>query len=708
MSSEVERKGSDENVVEVPAAAKAPSGSDSDDSRRTFPDGAILRVDTQHARSSTTPNTGAACICLSDLLGPKSDLAFAILSTFILNAPWLYDFFEKETPVVLVTDANMCGAGGEAQTLTLKKIFPSWIRVCPPLPSVGYGSMHMKLMLLFGKQGGLRLVVGSANLVSHEWQDVENYVFVQDLPPSSHSSGSSPTTQAANEKPGESFPAMLTRALRALGVEEALGIMARQGHTALPLPTLLHHGTAPTQLETRWDWSRVRAALVPSLSGRWQGWTGEGGVLWSAQPRLMRAVQALGCSLEDLNASVQSGSGGGGGKGGGGRWEAVARELRKMKEDEKEGGKVELELDCLTSSTGSYTAPWLTAFRLCASGNTKGLQESLGWARTKTPPQGPTRILFPTLETVQGMVLGEAGAGSVSMASCFMASFDLDGMRVLLAPFLTRTRTRISLPANLLPLAPVLALSSRCPHPAPAPRAPPTPFPSPSMPSLLHSLALLPLSPTLSPASPCLAILLDPLFDPLPSSLRPFVSSSHLVPIPHHLPSPITFLPPLPLPLISALLRDSKTGLEMRDARSRSGEGRVGMHTKMILGTLRAPPMEGTDPDATESDADSGEVEIVADGNEKGKGKDAGRGKGKKRPHAWLYVGSHNFTPSAWGWMSGSGFSPVVTVANYELGVVLRLETAEDAAAAVAWEVPARPYGKGDVPWILEESSFFQ
>lgn len=33
----------------------------------------------------------------------------------------------------------------------------------------------------------------------------------------------------------------------------------------------------------------------------------------------------------------------------------------------------------------------------------------------------------------------------------------------------------------------------------------------------------------------------------------------------------------------------------------------------------------------------------------------------------WLYVGSHNFTPSAWGTLSGSSFTPVMNVRRYKL-----------------------------------------
>lgn len=30
--------------------------------------------------------------------------------------------------------------------------------------------------------------------------------------------------------------------------------------------------------------------------------------------------------------------------------------------------------------------------------------------------------------------------------------------------------------------------------------------------------------------------------------------------------------------------------------------------------------------------------------------------------HGWAYVGSHNFTPSAWGTLSGSAFNPILNV----------------------------------------------
>ncbi|KAJ6460009.1 tyrosyl-DNA phosphodiesterase-domain-containing protein [Mycena sanguinolenta] len=531
--------------------------------RRTFPTGAVLRIDTQHADSTRTDK--APCIRLSEILGPKDELAFAILSAFAVDAPWLYEFFANETPVILVTDSNTCGADTADDGPTLKNIFPSWVRVCPPLYNER-GCMHMKFMLLFAKSGGLRVVVSSANLVPHDWRHVENYVFVQDVPPATPNTKTRPRP---GEKARESFPAMLARVLKAVGVQEALGIMQKQGHTSLPLPSLqslpLPHKSKPkssintprTALDTQWDWTQVHVALVPSVAGRWSGWTGTDGVLWTGQLRLMRAVQTLGCSLEDLENAASKGKGKG-----------------RAKTKGKRADKWEVELDCLTSSIGAYTAPWLAVFRLCASGRAQGVQAWLDRGRKKTPPQGPTRILFPTLETVRGTTMGEPGAGTV---------------------FCRRGQWT----------------------------------------------------------------------------------------------------------KIAALIADASTGLKMCDANSRSGP--VGMHTKMILGTLLSPPEPEVDPEATENDteseSDSSDIEILEDGPQ---------AETRGKPHAWLYVGSHNFTPSAWGTVSGSGFSPVVTVANYELGVVLWLDTPEDVEQAVAWERPARRYGKGDVPWIQEESPFFR
>ncbi|KAJ7065456.1 tyrosyl-DNA phosphodiesterase-domain-containing protein [Mycena amicta] len=71
----------------------------------------------------------------------------------------------------------------------------------------------------------------------------------------------------------------------------------------------------------------------------------------------------------------------------------------------------------------------------------------------------------------------------------------------------------------------------------------------------------------------------------------------------------------------------------------------------------------------------------------------------------WMYVGSHNFTQHAWGNLTGNEDSPVLNVNNYELGVVLPLQTPPELDKMSAWERPPRKYGSDDVPWFLDEAA---
>ena len=90
----------------------------------------------------------------------------------------------------------------------------------------------------------------------------------------------------------------------------------------------------------------------------------------------------------------------------------------------------------------------------------------------------------------------------------------------------------------------------------------------------------------------------------------------------------------------------------------------------------------------------------------------------KEENVGWAYVGSHNFTPSAWGTLSGSSFNPVMNVSviyvirrssvlpvlsqitNYELGIVFPLRDEVHVDRVVCWKRPARKYTGGDVPWV--------
>ena len=72
----------------------------------------------------------------------------------------------------------------------------------------------------------------------------------------------------------------------------------------------------------------------------------------------------------------------------------------------------------------------------------------------------------------------------------------------------------------------------------------------------------------------------------------------------------------------------------------------------MIIGTFRQSPLTSSStllPD-TESETDVEDDDVVEVSS---KTTDA---------VGWAYIGSHNFTPSAWGTLSGSAFNPVLNV----------------------------------------------
>jgi tyrosyl-DNA phosphodiesterase-1 len=68
---------------------------------------------------------------------------------------------------------------------------------------------------------------------------------------------------------------------------------------------------------------------------------------------------------------------------------------------------------------------------------------------------------------------------------------------------------------------------------------------------------------------------------------------------------------------------------------------------QMIIATFKVPTSlgKGQQPEDSETEDDSDDdIQII------------------QPAIGWAYIGSHNFTPSAWGTLSGSGFNPILNV----------------------------------------------
>ncbi|CAL1698599.1 unnamed protein product [Somion occarium] len=438
---------------------------------------------------------------LTDILAPRDEISFAIISAYCVDFPWMYSFFNPSTPVIIVAQDSQ---GNE----TMKEVLPNWIKTTPFLRG-GRGCMHMKFMLIFYKTGRLRVVVSTANLLPIDWRDIENSVWVQDVPlrprPIPHES-------KAND-----FPAAWTRILHSLNVAPALITMVKNGHTDLPISRL-------EDLRRKWDFSKVKIHLVPSLAGKHEGWPK---VLQSGHVALMKAVR-------DSGARTPKGK--------------------------------ELVLECQGSSIGTYSTQWVNEFYCSARGDSAEEWLDQPKSRRTKLPYPPIKILFPSDKTVKESALGEQGGGTM-----FCRRSQWEGAK----------------------------------------------FPR----TLFH------------------------------------------------------------------------------DSRSKSGG--VLMHSKMIIATFRdtGPSSKGKAPQSdseTEPESDDEVVEVDAQGREEDK------------VIGWAYVGSHNFTPSAWGTLSGSGFNPILNNTNFELGIVFPLRSAEELERVACWERPPRKYVLGkDEPWMQSESAYF-
>lgn len=290
---------------------------------------------------------------LSEILGPNSQISFAILSSYSTSVSWIYEFFDPRTPVIMATQP---GALGNAE---IKNILPNWVMTVPFLRN-GRGCQHMKFMLIFYKTGRLRVVISTANLVDYDWRDIENAVWLQDIPPREapipHDHGVL-----------DDFPSIMQNVLRAVNVRAALANMLANDHPNLPLQTI-------NDLRSKWDWSNVKVKLIPSISGKHEGWSA---VVQSGHTRLMKAVRELG---------LRTGSG-------------------KSAKD--------LLIECQGSSIGTYSTQWLNEFHYSARGESAEDWLDEPKARRAKLPWPPVKILFPSLRTVRQTVLGEPGGGTM-------------------------------------------------------------------------------------------------------------------------------------------------------------------------------------------------------------------------------------------------------------------------------------------------------
>jgi tyrosyl-DNA phosphodiesterase 1 len=145
-------------------------------------------------------------------------------------------------------------------------------------------------------------------------------------------------------------------------------------HPDLPIKSISH-------LRSRWDWSKVKAKLVPSLSGKHEGWNH---VQRIGHMRLRKIIR-------DMNLPPAR---------------RLVVECQVSICDISNTGLLDISPCMKGSSIGSYTTQWLNEFYRSAIGvdNERWLDQPLKRRQQQDWP--PVKIVFPSLRTVQATVLG--------------------------------------------------------------------------------------------------------------------------------------------------------------------------------------------------------------------------------------------------------------------------------------------------------------
>ncbi|KAF7295931.1 hypothetical protein HMN09_01137100 [Mycena chlorophos] len=359
-----------------------------------YPSGAILRTSTIYARAP-----------------PPENIAFVIVQAYVYSLDLFLGHFCEETPTVLVGDATKMGQGyglSRSSFTQTHELARNRILVIPPLVAYenAYPIMHNKLLLIFSKKGGLRVVVTSATLLEGDWESVENYVFVQDIPPAKP--GEPTVSYRRGEKHGDAFPEVLSEVLWATGVEKGLMRLRLNRFDDLPLPTILRtkkQKVKSTLFETHWDWRAVRVLLLPSLPGSWVGWDE---ATRSGMTRLLRIVELIGASMErpGFVVPLPASKGVTNGKESAGKTKPRSNGKKDKVRDALHAMLAEdtLRLDIMTGSMGKLAPGFIAKFRLCAGGRREGLDKWIGRSGNAIPdlPCVLTNVMFPTMSTMEG------------------------------------------------------------------------------------------------------------------------------------------------------------------------------------------------------------------------------------------------------------------------------------------------------------------
>ncbi|CAB4492612.1 uncharacterized protein OCT59_015862 [Rhizophagus irregularis] len=199
----------------------------------------------------------------------KNQLKSAFFCAMTIEFSWLLENLPKNISIVVAKHWDP--ENGDSQGVFC---IPNTniLLVHPPMSSMGHGCFHAKLMILIYDEW-IRVVISSANLISHDWEISENIVFIQDFP-----------------RYNENNIINNDLHLFAKELKDYLLAMGLKSHIIDKLP--------------QYDYSKAKAIIIPSIPGAYKGIDD---VKKYGHGRLSQIVKNI-CEYEDVELECQSSS----------------------------------------------------------------------------------------------------------------------------------------------------------------------------------------------------------------------------------------------------------------------------------------------------------------------------------------------------------------------------------------------------------------
>lgn len=126
--------------------------------------------------------SGNDIISFEEMIQPqRKDIQHILFTSMVIDWPWLLSIISESIPMTVVCDYDHKHEKAGHHSLLGFENFHNILLVHPPFYNVFYGTMHTKLILIFHKTS-LRMIISSANLVSYDYEEIQNIVYIQDFP----------------------------------------------------------------------------------------------------------------------------------------------------------------------------------------------------------------------------------------------------------------------------------------------------------------------------------------------------------------------------------------------------------------------------------------------------------------------------------------------------------------------------------------------